>query len=716
MTLNRDTSLIISENGSIFNSALSGGINAGQFSNIDLNLDGIMDLVVFDKSGNKISPFINDNGNYIYAPKYRDNFPKAHDWMLLADYNCDGKNDIYTYSSGGMAIYKNTSINNLSFSLVTPLVLTQPPLINGALGNIYITQVDIPAITDVDYDGDLDILTFRQTGGFVNYYKNMAIELTGDCDTVAFERSESCWGIFYEGLNNYILNCDNCLCPSITNPNNSASKQKHAGSTLLAIDIDNDNDKDLVLGDVSFNNLNLLINGGDNQNAIMIAVDTLFPQEYNNTIAANMNTYPASYYLDVTNDGIKDLIVATKSDNKSENFESCWLYENSGQNNNPEFNFVQTNFLQNDMIDLGKSAFPTFYDYNNNGLLDLVIGNYGYHIPNNDPISSLALLKNTGTKNNPRYELIDRDWQNISNINLNTTLNIPALNLSPTFGDLDGDGDKDMLLGDANGKLHYFSNQGGNFTITTPNYHNIDVDQFAQPQIVDVNRDGLLDIIIGEKTGTINYCPNTGSTTNAIFDTIIENWGEIYIDSSLFWNAGAGINTSGFSAPKLIDSSGVYQLFVGSLSGKIYQFTNIDNNLNGQFTPVNSTASKIWDGEHCAFALADITNDNQPEIILGNISGGIAYFSSDTLLNDTTTNSTISIENYNAITIYPNPATKEIVIGSDLFGDVFIRNLLGKIVFTTKKNKKNLSISTSKFPKGIYTLQLNRTISKFLIQ
>ena len=216
---------------------------------------------------------------------------------------------------------------------------------------------------------------------------------------------------------------------------------------MLAIDIDNDNDKDLVLGDVSFNNLNLLINGGDNQNALMISVDSVFPENNSNTIAANMHVYPASYYLDVTNDGIKDLIVTTNSQNNSENFESCWLYENSGQNNSPDFNFVQTNFMQSEMIDLGKSAFPTFYDYNNDGLLDLVVGNYGYHYANNNPISSLALFENTGTIDNPAYDLTDRDWQGIASINLNTNLNIPALNLSPTFGDLDGDGDKDIGIG-----------------------------------------------------------------------------------------------------------------------------------------------------------------------------------------------------------------------------------------------------------------------------
>ena len=705
MTLNRDTSLIISKNGSVFNSALAGGINSGQFSDIDLNLDGIMDLVVFDKSGNKISPFINDNGNYIYAPKYRDNFPKIHDWMLLADYNCDGKNDIYTYSSGGMAIYKNTSINSLSFSLVTSLVLSDYGANNI---NIYISQVDIPAISDIDYDGDLDILTFSITGGFVEYHKNMAMELTGNCDTVAFEFSESCWGLFYEGLNSYVLDCPNCLCPSIINPNNATSKQKHAGSTLLAIDIDNDNDKDLVLGDVSYNNLNILINGGDNQNAYMVSVDSVFPQNHNNTIAANMYVYPASYYVDVTNDGIKDLIVTTNSQNNSENFESCWLYENAGQNNNPELNFLQTNFLQSEMIDLGKSAFPSFYDYNNNGLLDLVIGNYGYHSPNNDPISSLALLENTGTSNIPRYELIDRDWQNVSNINLNTNLNIPALNLSPTFGDLDGDGYKDMILGDADGKLHYFTNQGGNFTITTPSYFNIDVGYYAQPQIVDVNRDGLLDIIIGEQTGTINYCPNSGTTSNAIFDTIIANWGEVDVDTN--------ITNTGFSSPELIDSGGVYQLFVGSYTGNIYQFTDIDGNLSGQFTPINSTASNIWDGGISAIAIADITNDNQPEMILGNLSGGIAYFSSDSLLNDTTNHSTILIEDYADFTIYPNPTKENFKLTSNNNGLVHIYDLLGNLIYTKEKTRKSININVKKLKKGTYIVELDNDIHKLVIK
>ena len=705
MVLNRDTSLTFLENGQEFSSPLSGGINAGQFSNIDLNLDGVMDIVVFDKSGNKLSPFINDNGDFIYTPKYRTNFPNLHDWVLLVDYNCDGKNDIFTYSSGGMAVYLNTSTTELEFTLITPLVLSDYGSNNL---NIYISPVDIPAIADIDYDGDLDVLTFSILGGFVEYHKNMSMELYGNCDSLVYEFSESCWGLFYEGLNSYILNCPSCICPQITNTTPTNAKQKHAGSTLLAIDVDNDNDKDLVLGDISYNNLNLLINGGDNQNAIMTAVDSAFPQNYSNTLAAEMHVYPASYYIDVTNDGVKDLIVTTNSENNSENFESCWLYENTGQNTSPDFNFIQKDFLQENMIELGTSAFPTFYDYNTDGLLDLVIGNYGYHNPNNDPASSLALFENIGNDSIPKYNLINRDWLGLSTTNLNTTLNIPALNLSPTFSDLDGDGNKDLIVGDADGKVHFFTNNGGNFQITNPNYQNIDVGQFAQPQIIDVNRDGLNDLIIGEQDGTINYLPNSGTTTNAIFDTIITNWGGVDVDQSYI--------STGFSNPTLYDSSGVYQLFVGSFSGNIYQFTNIDNNLNGQFTAINSTSSNIWDGGKSALALADINNDNNPDMIVGNLSGGISFFSSDTLLTDTTiTNVSNQTKNID-FTIYPNPAKNNFTIKSSETGTVTIKNLLGNTIYNKKKTEDILKINISKFSKGIYVVLFKGLNKKLVVE
>lgn len=702
--LERDTSIDIIENGTLYQQAWAGGINNPQFSSIDLDLDGIKDIIIFDRTGNKLSPYLYKNGEYIFAPEYRTHFPKLHDWVLLEDYNCDGKKDIYTYSTGGFAIYKNTSINSLSFNLENPLVLSDYGSNNF---NIYISAVDIPAVVDVDYDGDLDILTFAILGGFVEYHRNMAMELTGHCDTIAFQFEDGCWGKFYEGLNDYILNCLNCQCPPITN--NSTSKQKHAGSTLLAIDIDNDNDKDLILGDILYTNLNLLINGGDNQNALISSVDSIFPANTNNTIPTNISTFPAAFYLDINHNGEKDLLVSPNNQNNSKNFKSSWLYVNNGQTNNPNFNFIQENFLQEEMIDLGEGAYPCFFDYNNDNLVDLIVGNYGYFNTNGDPVSSLALFENIGTVHTPSFELVDRDWQNISSINLNTSLNIPSLNLYPTFGDLDGDNDMDLIIGDANGKLHLFKNNGTNpstFTISAPNYKQIDVGYFATPQLIDVNRDGLLDLIIGEQRGNINYLPNTGSTTNAIFDTIIEDFGKINIDSSII--------STGYSSPKLIDYNGSYHLFSGSYSGKIYGFNNIDNNLSGIFNPVNFASNpgniNIWEGQKSALALSDINNDNFYDLILGNYCGGISLFSSDS--SATTNVYGVTIDD---LEIYPNPSKYQITIKTKHNGNIYLTDIYGKIIKKETKNQYSYPINLSKIKPGIYILKISNISKKIII-
>ena len=81
-----------------------GGLNACQFGSLDLNFDGKNDLVVFDRHGNRLSCFLNcgDFGeiSYKFDNQYAKSFPKIDDWMILADYDGDGRNDIFTYSKG----------------------------------------------------------------------------------------------------------------------------------------------------------------------------------------------------------------------------------------------------------------------------------------------------------------------------------------------------------------------------------------------------------------------------------------------------------------------------------------------------------------------------------------------------------------------------------------------------------------------------------------
>ena len=687
----RDTTIKIFENSQELLNAWNGGTNSAQISEIDLNLDGIKDIILFDRCGNKLSPYLNVNGNFIFSPQFRTQFPDIKSWILLEDYNGDGKNDIFTYSTAGIKVYLNNSTSDLSF------ILTSSLLLNSSSGiNIYVSPMDLPAFSDIDYDGDIDILTFDISGGFVHYYKNMSVENYGDSNHLEYENVNSCWGNFYEGLNTYVLNCSNCLCPpiNISNTNNS----KHAGSSLMAIDVDGDNDKDLILGDVSFNNLNLLINGGDNQNANIISVDSSFPQNNLNTIPADIHIFPSAFYLDATNDGIKDLILTTNMQNNSENKESCWLYENSNNNESPEFNFIQKDFIQTEGVDLGENAHPTFYDFDGDGLKDLFIGNYGYHVASGTPISKIAHFKNTGTQQLAKFTLITEDFMGISSINLNTSLNRAVLNLYPTFGDLNGDGLKDLIVGDADGKIHLFTNNGTTFNVNTPNFENIDVGYFATPQIIDVNRDGLRDLIIGNKKGTISYYQNTGTQTTPNFSTETTNWGGIDIDSSYIQN--------GFSSPKLVDINGEYHLFSGSISGRTYLHNNIEGNLYGLFTQLNSINNNVWEGGKTSISLSYLDNDSLIDLIIGNQCGGIAYFKGDSTIY--TSNNEIQ----NTFTIYPNPATHIIYIGNNKKETINIYNSIGELVISTKKDKINIKNLAA----GIYFVKTERKTSQFIKQ
>jgi len=57
-TFKYDNSLKIIQNGQVFPNALAGGLNAPQFSTCKLDNDGVEDLVVFDRTAQKVFTFL----------------------------------------------------------------------------------------------------------------------------------------------------------------------------------------------------------------------------------------------------------------------------------------------------------------------------------------------------------------------------------------------------------------------------------------------------------------------------------------------------------------------------------------------------------------------------------------------------------------------------------------------------------------------------------
>ncbi|RLD43344.1 MAG: hypothetical protein DRI89_04900 [Bacteroidetes bacterium] len=699
---------VSNENNSLLKYPWAGGMNAVQFGEIDIDRDGTKDLLAFDRRGNRIMCFINNGTlntvDYLLNQTYANQFPELSDWAIFIDYNGDGKADIFTYSPGwaGMKVYKNVSDNLLKFELVVYPYLSS--FQGGGYVNLLVTNVDYPGIADIDNDGDLDILTFWGLGSFVEMHKNLSMEKYGHADSLDFEKTEYCWGNFAESEESNALYLDSCFFKGI----DGNRQERHTGSTFLLLDLDADNDKDLLLGDVDYPGLFSLTNGGDPEYAHISSFDTTFPA---NSETVNIFSMPVSAYIDVNNDGLKDLLVSPFDPGikTSQNKNSVWLYTNNGDNNQPVFTLSTKNFLQSEMLDFGSGAYPILTDWDSDGLTDLFVGDYGYYIYSWYDAAyflhsvyrgRLAWYKNTGTAQQPEFQLWDNNFGKLWQEDL--------IGIYPAFGDLDGNGKTDLLIGHSNGKIIHLRNTGNNnFEIVSDNYFNIDVDDFSTPQLFDLNKDGLLDLIIGEKKGNLNYYQNTGTSTEPQFDLTTDSLGKINVTDYT-------LSYSGYSTPWFFrEGDNVTKLAVGSEQGQLYYFTNIDGNLEGKFTEsdklnvILDTSNISFDrGMRTAACLADIDQDGKLEMIAGNYSGGLEYFNGSAAVSPGFAEVVSEIKKNLLIT--PNPASNLIEIHfpvAVLESQIEIYSLNGEIVssfVTDPSPSKTTAYNINQLKAGIY--------------
>ncbi len=702
----RDT-IPVFENGNRLLSPWAGGLNFSSFTGIDFNLDGKKDIVAYDKicgSGGKLRAFANAGapGSSKYKHDYaaQSRFPAVSDWALFFDYNNDGKEDLFTYNSnGGIRVFKNTSslLTGLTFSLVSS-ELRSDYNPNGVpnIANIYCNSIALPGIGDIDGDGDLDILTYSVFGIKMEYHKNMSKELYGTADSLVFDMVDDCWGDIQEN------NCDVNLnqCPYLRQyqqaVQNDGAKPLHAGSCLMCFDRDGDGDQDLIMGDVSCSNVFYVENGGSNTNAHITDTTRLYPNYPNkaSTGVIRINAFPCTYHLDVNGDGKKDLIASPNAVAGSENYQSVWYYLNTSATATVNFVLQKKNFLQEDMIELGEGAYPVFFDADADGKKDIIVGNLGYYTSGINK-SKVAYYRNTGTGGAPTFSLVTRDYQNLSAFNL--------YGMAPTFGDLDGDGDKDLIIGQANGQLAYFQNTAGAgntavFASPVNNYQTIDVGNFAYPQLYDIDKNGTLDLLIGSQNGKLAYWKNTGTTTAPNFVLQTASFGNVDVKSYGF--------LTGFSTPFAFSAGGVTKLMVGSEAGNIYLYDQIDGNLSGSFNRVDTALYKINEGTRCAFHCDDITGDGKPDMILGNYAGGIAFFNS-TNVNGVGVEEQEFADN---ISVFPNPVSDLLTIArNDHNGEEIIYRLVdmfGKEVYAGSSFNTTIRIDVSSYSKGVYILRL----------
>ncbi len=682
---------------------MAGGLNAPQFSTGHFNGDNLEDLLVYDRGGQIGMIFAKQaDGSYLHDTELSDRLPSMKHWALARDFDGDGVIDLFSQSSPipGICVFRGIkNASGVTFEKIRfpgQLQVITYETASGNATNVFSANTDIPALEDVDGDGDLDILSFESGGSFVSYFRNTSIQDGFGADSLHFVLEDECWGKFIESAltNDVNLSQDPDRCANATTRSGSGL---HSGSTIGAIDIDQDNDLDLFLGDLSFSNVVALTNGGTAERAYIDASEPAFPPGG----AIDIRFFPATFFVDLDDDGLPEMLAAPNEKDSRQRDAIVYLYKPAAGTEGLNYSLDRTHFLHDEMLDFGTESFPLFIDIDGDGLLDILVGSrYDLTADLNTP-GSLFLFRNVGNISEPAFELIDSNYLNLKSISGDQT---DAL--APVAHDMDGDGDQDLIIGNKVGKLYFVENtsSGTFFTADKIQYpwFDIDVGFSSYPAIHDINQDGLPDLLLGEEIGNINYFENIGTAGDPGFipdsDQSPNNKNFGLIDSR------QGASVFGFSTPTVVKTVDATQLVVGSKIGTFLLYTLDSSNNNNPVQQVDHPLGKIRDGERSKVQFSDLDDDGYFEMMTGNGRGGIVGY--ETTFRSKVVSTSKQYTPAFAVTLSPNPTRDFIYIKSvEKILKLRLYDATGRLIKEIYAGDQAVHLSDQ--PAGIYFLEVN---------
>ena len=489
----------------------------------------------------------------------------------------------YIYKNNKDLTYKNMSnkwgLQDLSFS-------------NGS------------AVADLDLDGDLDLI-INNLNHESFLYENQSNNAENNFITfklLGAKKNKKGIGakisILYNGLKQYIDNSP--YKGYLSNHHNLIHFGLNTITKVDSILVDWGNNNIRLYQNLSINKLHKLdINGGQqytpqnkNYEALLTKTNTGDLSKYSHS-ENNYNDFKHEPLLEHKNSNKGPYM--TKGDINSDGLEDIYFSGSFGsegklflQNKKGEFNIKKTNVFLNDTLYEDQNS--TFFDFDNDGDLDLYVTSGGYQFPSGSEHYLDRLYLNDGKGNFSRTDSI------LPNIKRNTTIAISY--------DIDQDQDQDLIIFGATQPKRYpiseqsyvLLNTEGKFIkkdLILPNKGNLGIINDAV--IMDINNDGLNEIILArewDNVAVLSLIDNSFKdiTTNCNLEKTSGWWNIIHPididnDGDLDFIAGNRGNNSFYKASLKSPAKIIAKDFDdnGSLDALPYYYFN-DNNLHPKHT------------------------------------------------------------------------------------------------------------------------------------
>lgn len=200
-------------------------------------------------------------------------------------------------------------------------------------------------------------------------------------------------------------------------------------------------------------------------------------------------------YFDWNGDGKKDIIAGAYYSGR------IYVYLNTGTNKEPIFN----NRMKIHGVTVSRSSKShRVVDWNNDGKKDLIIGSSS---------GEVSLFINKGINLNQQI-IFGKE------IKLNDgDLSVGSFS-SPAIVDWNGDGKKDLIVGNRTGNVYVFLNVAEDYAPAFDSKGiktDISVDGYATPFITDWNNDGKFDVLCSSSDGRVYIFINEGNSKNPKF-------------------------------------------------------------------------------------------------------------------------------------------------------------------------------------------------------